>query len=462
MTQTFRAPLVSTPRALAAIWLSACAGADTTQVSGSGLRPSSEVPVEARSEAEPAQTLPTEARRLEPIVGGNELFGGLVVHQPGSIQTTYSAIVQGVDDATDAALRAGYETPARVFPTAHDGAIYIPAGSSPTITKYTVGEGGRLVEGATISFAATGITQVLDGPRMGSDMVAADKAYLLDPQALEFVIWDPSSMTLTGEAIDVSALLTEAFPDQSAYQPRIFLQRGTTRYRDGRMFVPVRWQNNDLDPPYIAAAGMIVIDTETDQVVDLLVDDRLWDTIYTVMTASGDIYLFTGAYGAATNWLTGAGRPGGALRIRSGEERFDPDYYLDLSAALGDRAVTSPVWAGGSSVYVKAFDEEHAPLSEAAMMDPNELVRQESWRYWQVDLDGAAPSREVTEIPWGQTSIYTYEIHPYDRVQRRLFLGMPAADFSRTTLFEANADGRFEESIDVTGELLVLLPLRER
>ena len=40
---------------------------------------------------------------------------------------------------------------------------------------------------------------------------------------------------------------------------------------------------------------------------------------------------------------------------------------------------------------------------------------------------------------------------------------MPAADFSRTTLYEANgADGRFEASIDVTGELLVLLPFRER
>ena len=39
---------------------------------------------------------------------------------------------------------------------------------------------------------------------------------------------------------------------------------------------------------------------------------------------------------------------------------------------------------------------------------------------------------------------------------------MTLTDFSRTSLFEANADGRFEESVDVTGELLVLLPLRER
>jgi hypothetical protein len=63
----------------------------------------------------------------------------------------------------------------------------------------------------------------------------------------------------------------------------------------------------------------------------------------------------------------------------------------------------------------------------------------------------------------GQTSLYTYELHPYDAARRRLFLGMPAADFSRTTLYEANgADGRFEASIDVTGELLVLLPFRER
>jgi hypothetical protein len=434
--------------AVAAACLCACSSDDVTLVGSSG----------DGSGAPGAE--PNVVGRLEPIDNTNALFGGLVVHQPGNIQSTYSAIVQGVDGATDATLRAGYETPARVFPTAHAGEVFIPAGSSPTMTKYTIDARGGLVEGATISFAPMGVTSVLDGPRMGSDRVAPDKAYYFDRQSLQAVIWDPSSMELRG-SIDVAKVLTTAFPDQPGYTARPSFQRGNARQRGNRLFVPVRWENYDLSPPFVAAASLLVIDTDTDEVVDLLVDDRAWDSIYTVMTDTGDIYLFTGAYGASQHLLTGAGQPGGAIVIRNGEDRFDPDYHLDLSEVLGGRPATSPVWAGGTSVYVKAFDETHEPVSEAALADPNELIRQEAWRYWKVDLEGREPPQEITEIPWGQTSVYTYEIHPYDAAKRRLFLGMPASDFSRTTLYEANElNGTFEQSIDVRGELLVLLPFQ--
>jgi hypothetical protein len=38
-------------------------------------------------------------------------------------------------------------------------------------------------------------------------------------------------------------------------------------------------------------------------VAHLLQDDRFSDTIYTALTDSGDLYLFTGAYGVAYNSL---------------------------------------------------------------------------------------------------------------------------------------------------------------
>jgi hypothetical protein len=251
--------------------------------------------------------------------------------------------------------------------------------------------------------------------------------------------------------IDLAPALAENAP--VGFTPRIFLNGapGFARQRDGLLFVPVSWRNFDAYAALAPTAGLLVLDVENDRVVHLLRDERLADSIYTVVTDAGDLYLFSGALGISHHHVRGTAAGGGALRVRRGEDSFDPSYFLDLDAAVGDRPASTPVWAGGSSVYLRAFHEERGEINVDVQDNPNLLIRQPAWRYWRVDLESAAPAREMTELPWTSTDGIFYRIEEEDR----LFLGVMAADFSRTTLYEATETG-FIPSIDVTGTLTVL------
>lgn len=446
------APSSITPRArrlpggialLLSLCLGSCSGSDTTEL----------VVVESPAEPTPAPPEPAPA-------GPGPYMGAVTISSPGAEYSSYTSVIEAVDEATEISTRAGLETPAWVSPSAYDGAVYIPAGSSPTISKFTTNDDNELVPAGTISFAALGVTSISSGPVKGRNLVASDKAYYFDSANEQAIIWDPSTMELTGSVIDLGPALADMkaeYPEYTADIQGNFLARN----RDDRLYVPVRWTYWNAPagtPQFLSQAGLLVIDTERDEVVRLLTDDRLADTIYTVMPRdSEDIYLFTGALGVATNAVLGNARPGGALVVRKGEDRFDPDFYIDLEAAVGDRPASTPVWAGGTSVYLKAYHFEQLPLTPEVLAQPTSLIGQEAWRYWKVDLEGNEPAREITEVPWTTTDGFFYELPD----EGRLFIGVLGAMYSRTALYEVTERG-FIPSIEVPGVLQTVSPLFRR
>lgn len=374
-------------------------------------------------------------------------LGSVSIEVPGSEWSSYTALVREVGDTTNDSLRAGLETPGWLAPKAYRGGIYVPNHEAATLTKYTTDESGALVEEATLSFASFGITWI------APVFVAPDKAYLFDDANLQVILWNPETMALTGQIIDVAPLVSPPVADQPGYLPALLADYA--RVRGDRLFVPVRWTNWDAETTFVPSAGLLVLDTANDAPVKLLQDDRLTDTIYTVMTDSEDIYLFTGALGVAHHHVRGNARPGGALRVPSGTEDFDPDFYIDLNDAVGGRPASTPVWSSETRVYLKAFHEEQQPLDAQIMAEPGQLLSRAAWRYWEVDLEGAVPARELTELPWTSTDGFFYDL----RDGGPLFIGVMAADYASTTLYEATPTG-FERSIDVTGVLQVLAPFR--
>jgi hypothetical protein len=372
---------------------------------------------------------------------------------PGNMWSSYTGVVRQVGDTTDENLRKGVETIGWVAPSSYRGDIYVPGGANPTITKYTTDAQGRLIKDAIISFAALGITSVQSGPSIGRDMIAPDKAYFFDQTNYRVVIWNPRTMELTGKTIDLQPALSAPIAERPDFSTTIM---GKWAFQRGdRMFVAVRWANFNASPwAFLPSAGLLILDTRNDTVVRLLQDDRLTDSIYMVMPDSEDIYLFTGAYGVTFNKVLGNGRPGGALRVRKGEETFDPTYYLDLDAAVGNRPASTPVWAGGTTVYLKAFHEERQPITAEITAAPNTLLNKEAWRYWKVDLEDKVPAQEITDLPWTTTDGFFYELPE----EKRLFIGVMTTDRASTTLYEATPDG-FVKTISVGGVLQVLSPL---
>jgi hypothetical protein len=386
---------------------------------------------------------------------GERYMGNVAVNTPGSDWASYTALLRSVDEATNETLRAGLETPGYVIPSSYGGAIYVPGTDASTIARYTRDAAGGLVQSGRISFAGLGVTGIFRGPTPGANLVSAEKAYLFDDANRRIVIWNPTTMELTGREIDLEAALSGPVAGQPRFVPATFGDFG--RLRGDRLFVPVRWADWQAAPPaasFLPSAGMLIIDTTRDAVVGLLTDDRLADSIYTVMSDAGDIYLFTGALGVSHQHVHGNARPGGVLRIPSGQETFDPGYYVNLDAAVGNRPASTPVWVGGASVYMKVFHAERQPIDDELRANPNGLIGKEAWRYWKVDLAGGTPPSEVTDLPWTSTNGFFYELPD----EGRRFIGVMSADFADTTLYEVTPTG-FLRSIDVDGVLTALSPL---
>lgn len=451
-----RSPRVTAARRAASLavpafaFSAACSdGTDSTRVEGAGeiaMPPLSLPGDDAPSDDTPGDGTPNSQ--------SPRYMGTIGLALPGDLQTSHTAIVPQLDDSTSEGLQRGVETVGFVMASSYDGSVYIPGGSSPTITKYLADAQGRLTQVGQVSFAAYGVNSITRGPFIGSDMVSAEKAYYFDLATLQIIIWNPQTMQITGSVIDLSEVLGGPLesrgPIESPWDVRVFLNygEGFARQRDDRLFIPVRWQNADDVAGFVRPmGGLLVLDTESDTVVHLLEDDRIADSIYTVLLDSGDLYLFSGAIGVSQNHLYENAAPGGAIRVRSGEDTFDPGYYLDLDQAVGGRPATTPVAADGTSIYVRAFHEDQAK----PQTDPFELLALQAWRYWKVDLAGAEPAREITELPWTSTDGYFYSFPQ----ENRTFLGVMSSDYSATTLYEATPSG-FIEAFQVTGTLNAL------
>ncbi len=425
----------------------ACGGRDSVVVTGAAGDGTGETPAEPGTDPDPLAP--------EEVLG--RYFGTVGLSLPGDLQSSYTAVLPALDGTVNAALQAGFESEGFVMPSSHDGFLYIPGGPSPTITKYAVDAEGRFTQVGQVSFGAYGVTNVSRGPFVGSDMVAPDKAYYFDLATQQVILWNPQTMAVTGEVIDLSGVLSVVDP---VWQPRVFLNYGDgfAKQRGNRLFVPVRWQNPDDVVSFVRpSGGLLVLDTDTNSVVHLLEDPRIADSIYTVLFESGDLYLFTGAIGVSQHRIHGTAAAGGAVRVLAGQDSIDPDYYLDLDQAVGGRPATTPVWAGGTSVYVRAYYEDRQPITADIENDIFLLLAQQAWRYWKVDLTGSTAAQEVSELPWTSTDGYFYSLPE----EKRMFLGVMEADFSKTTLYEPTESG-FVPAFEVTGTLNVLSVLERQ
>jgi hypothetical protein len=380
--------------------------------------------------------------------------------------TTYTATVPAIDGTiVQHFLKRGLESDGYGSPSSFDGAVYVPQGADPSIKKFTVNVDGTLTEIDTISFAGEGIAHVGNGPRIGETMIDAEKAYLFDTATLRAVVWDPKRMVLTGDVIDLAEVVKEPVAGAPDYAPALFVEAGFVKQVGDLMFVPVRWQNWSAETPdkiIYPLGGLLVIDTAKDEVVHLLTDERLVDTIYTVVSPSGDLYLFTGAFGASFNLAFGLGTPPGVLKIKKGETTFDPDYYLNLEKLIG-RPATTPSGGRDTEVFIKVLYEEEADIYAADGSVKQEIVAEpwqllnKGWRYWRIDVEKPGVAEVIDELPMGGTDGYFYTIPQEDRLFLAVMQGVKL-NFDSMTLYEVVGSG-FVESISVPGTLQALARL---
>jgi hypothetical protein len=337
---------------------------------------------------------------------------------------TVSSLAKG-----DPNLDRAIELSGGAWLTGREGApyVYVSSGDGgPTITRWEVLENGDLVEGQTISFAHLGMTT---GMRFATaPIVSETKAYLVDSQQHRIATWNPKEMTV-GEVIQLDL---EPRDGLAPWIPSVVV-------RDDRLFVTVVWEK---DWRYGDSAGVIAIDTATDEVVGTSDDTRCEQLAVSSLASNGTAYYSPYAHAPAARLVLGSeyGTASCALRVVPPGAAVDEGWEVDLSALAGGRPAGEFILASDRVGFFRAFYNDEVGATAETWQDTLGVPAYRWWR-WEIGTEMAE------EVP-GQE--LTVEAAHYS-VDGKTYIGNPNSDWSATTIVELDPAGEFHEGITVQG-----------
>jgi hypothetical protein len=327
---------------------------------------------------------------------------------------TYLITTDRFDASTAIDPASGARVLGEVVPIVHDGTVFATDARAPVIARFDVGPNDQLVKGAELSFGGVGITEIAS---WFVHIVSDTKAYVYDPAGRRLVVWNPSTMSLTGTEIDLTSL------DRDGWTPRLALEVFSPWRRGSELLIPTAWVGQDEERRF--ANGLLVIDVETDQVVTSAEDERCGESYMSVAAANGDRYLFPSAFSSPQHYFAQQRGPSCVLRVLNGESTFDPDFQLDLSALGTGSAAVGAVPDGVDGFFFASVDD--------ALRNLPENNGGEFWRIWHYDFASGA-SRAVEGLPvWAGDPYYVVVDGEVYMPQWR-----QTPDEQRTTLYRVN------------------------
>jgi hypothetical protein len=155
------------------------------------------------------------------------------------------------------------------------------------------------------------------------------KAYLMLANVGELLVFDPSDLSIS-KRIDLSAYAMDANGEMGGDDANPEPSGGVIR--DGKLYLALAQFDSFSSWQCRGKASVLIIDATTDAILDHISDDRTCNSGVTspniglVLDELGDIYVVnTASFGYFP------GMNAGILRIKSGEDDFDPDYYFSIT-----------------------------------------------------------------------------------------------------------------------------------
>jgi hypothetical protein len=352
----------------------------------------------------------------------------------------YFLPVDSLAEGTTVDLSQGLEVPgtARLYAPPAGGFFSVGNSDDLTITRYDVSPDGVLTETGAVSFQNQGINRLFRTVAFIDDR----KAYYLDEGNARIIVWNPEELTITG-SIDVSVAARSGMD--------LKFVRQNYPLRPGRLITTVTWAS-PMREALERETGLLVIDTERDEVIRYEVDARCAGAAEVVEQRDGDIYFATGPDEVVDNTeIRGSSeRPSCMLRVRAGEEHFDPDYLVQLSELVDGRVACNILPSPGQqSVLFRALDETKAEWSLE-----NELVGlAEAWEWWRLDVQSGS-ARLESEL--GVGTVYTN----YALVRDRVFLTRQTEGAAESEFIEILPEGAVRAALRAPGFLWAATQIR--
>ncbi|MFP2924898.1 MxcI protein [Pyxidicoccus sp. 3LG] len=274
------------------------------------------------------------------------------------------------------------------------GSLYVVSDESATVTRYSLNDEDRLEASGTVSFASLGVTE-LGEYQANFQFISETKAYYFDGATAQVVIWNPSTMTVTGNI----PLDTLVIPDT------VLAFSGAVVRVDRQLIMPVGWRP-ETGVGITPKAGVVSIDTTTD-VATIATDDRCGYTHDAAVGSDGQVYVATEAYGAAVRRVVGEEVAAPCLlRFNPQTRAFDPTFYRSLEALVGGGTAGALIPGPQGTAYVRVLDETVAPVLEGT--HPRTVASGTGWQWWELKLDTMTATRKA-DFPSTSGSVFLFE-----------------------------------------------------
>lgn len=410
--------------------LAACSGQDATSVqSVAALSPGGSSGA-GGSASSPALSAGADA-------GGSESEGEPPLYVTSSLvfgpdgTTTYVALLDSLEAQTIDYSKA------REFSGSSDlwvyaGELFIADAESNTIRKYGV-EDGALVERASASFAAYGLTSF--GFWLNT-FVSPSKAYFLNGAA-EYIVWNPSTMDITG-TVPLPELPArpglQLFP---AYADRAAV------LRDGRLYQPLYWTDESY---FIFAPDSViaVIDVASDSVAELI-PAPCPGLDYATVAEDSSIYF--------SSWVYGAG--GAAVLDQPPTCVFQvpaqgaPAVAFSVADVTGGRQGAALRYIGGGRGLISVLYGERAEPGVAA----GDFTFANNWRFWSYDFN-THEAALIDSVDWNGGAEYAFDIGG------ETLMLVAASDYTATTVYRVGEDLNPTPVFDTRGWAVRLFQVR--
>jgi len=257
----------------------------------------------------------------------------------------------------------------------------------------------------------------------GAVFLSSIKAYFIHQEDLKAVIWNPSAMTIEG---------TLALPPELKKDGFVVVFDGKAQRQGNDLYLVATWANHK-DGKYPPGAMLVTIDTTTSTVVSKETDPRCSQVFDSMRHPNGDLYYACSTWSAATHRVLGDQYAAASclLRIRRGERRFDPQFYIKVADLTGGQVTGELIPGLGSEGFIRVLDEKLFPIDSSKSV--RDLTRAEAWRWWRLDLDKmTASATDLAPSAAGATKI---------AIDGVVYTSLSKKDFSETTLVEMTATG---------------------
>jgi hypothetical protein len=349
-----------------------------------------------------------------PLEGDGPVFAVMYEVYDDVGSNSYLAFVNSLDVASIDPGASREFAGGRAFLRVYNGWIFVGDAATPKVTRFSIAD-GELVEDGTISFANYGL-KAGSIDKWQQSFISPTKAYLFDMASAKHIIWDPTTMTITG-VIEPPAEFT---------REGLVVETSPPAVRGNRLYRAIFWANYDT-AEYSQDQLFAVYDLDTDKLIETVAGTRCPNPGNLVHAdEAGNFYFSNWIWPIAGTLMKGRAE-NCVLRIGVGSDRFDADWSLDYQELSGGKQGAMFSYLANGRGLVSIFDDSQVTFDETT--DPWKYAGSPYWSIWSVDI-AARTAAPIDGLPLS-AGAYT----PLQFADRS-FVMLPKSDWSETRLYE--------------------------